>query len=256
MTSIRHEHLRNPTTTIPLPNPNTSPPRPNSSCNREIRPIRPTPLTPSCHRRTYPRIRPTPLQHNSSSRDLPINPNSPPIQQQSDRPNPLPLPRSPIHSICSYMRSHPKRYQKNYCLLHLKSTRPNNSYNRTKPPRTCLPSYLNPRILQSHTLPMLRIHYPQPKRRTRHSKNRRTPKNNTHYHLMPNHRKPSPNRNTFPSRILLKRSNHRKPKHLLPKHLSLTTDPTSHILYRSLHNSHDHTRTNRLHPNFPPNSNK
>lgn len=103
---------------------------------------------------------------------------------------------------------------------------------------------------------MFRIYHPQPKRRTGHPKNRGTPKTATHNHLMPNHREPSPNRNPLPCWLLLKRPNHRMPKHIISKLLSPPTNPLGHVLHRSLYNPHNLTSPSRFRTNPPSSPNQ
>lgn len=80
MTSFCYKHMRDPTTPNPPTNPNAPPTRSNPSRNRQICPIRPSPLTSSCHRRPNSCLSPTTLKHNSSGRNLPTYPNPPTIQ--------------------------------------------------------------------------------------------------------------------------------------------------------------------------------
>lgn len=103
---------------------------------------------------------------------------------------------------------------------------------------------------------MLRVHYPQPKRRAGYPKNGWLTKNTPSHHLLPNYRKPGINRNPIPSRILLKRPHHRKPKHILPKHLGPTPNPPSHSIHRNLQHPHNHSSPSRTDPNRPNNINK
>lgn len=103
---------------------------------------------------------------------------------------------------------------------------------------------------------MLRVHHPQLKRRTRHPKNRRPTKNAPSHHFLPNYRQPGTYRNPIPSRVLLKRSHHRKPKYILPKHLGPITDPPSYSIHRNLQHSHNPVSPSRTNPHPPNNTSK
>lgn len=54
MTGLHHQHLRDSTTSQPLPNSHTTPTRPHPSCSWKIRSTQPPPVTPSCNRRASP----------------------------------------------------------------------------------------------------------------------------------------------------------------------------------------------------------
>uniref|UniRef100_A0A914SA73 Uncharacterized protein n=1 Tax=Parascaris equorum TaxID=6256 RepID=A0A914SA73_PAREQ len=120
-------------------------------------------MTSFSHRGPYTSLSPTPLQHNSCSRRLPANPLPSTNRKQQNNPVTYPMPRSHHHTIHSNLRTHSKRYQKNHCFLHLQPTRPDNRNHRYQSTLPSIPPHLHSRILQSYTIYMFRIHYPQPK---------------------------------------------------------------------------------------------
>lgn len=152
--------MRHTTNTNSKPQPKLPPTnRPSPSSNRKISSTWPSSLTTLRHRRPNPSLSPTTLWYHGCCRGVLTHSLPPSNRKQHTTSKPHTMSGSHHHHIYSHLRPHTKRHQKNRSLLHLKPTRPNNSYHRHQSTIFSIPAYLYSRLLQGPTFHMLRIHH-------------------------------------------------------------------------------------------------